>query len=108
MSLFGEYIKERLNKDIVEDENGFATYYFVKDGIYLEDMYVLPSHRKTFYPKHLADKVASIGKEKGFNKMFTTVVPSTNNATVSLKACISYGFKLHSCEQNLIILVKEL
>lgn len=108
MSLFGEYIKERLNKDIIEDDKGFATYYFVKDGIYLEDMYISPAHRKTFYTKYLADKVAKIGKEKGFNKMFTTVVPSTNNATVSLKACISYGFKLHSCEQNLIILVKEI
>ncbi len=45
MSLYGEYIKELQGKDILENENGFATYYPFQDGMYIENIYVRPAFR---------------------------------------------------------------
>lgn len=109
MSLYGDYIREREGKQIVENDFGFATYQFVdKDKCYIEDIYVAPSHRRQRVGKDLADKVAEIALESGCKKLIGSVKPSTYGSTESIKALIWYGFKLLFCEQDMIYLEKEL
>lgn len=108
MSLFGQYIKERENKEIVENDYGFATYTFVNDGVYIEDIYVIPSHRKSSIASELADAVAKVAKDKGLTKLYGSVVPSTQNSTISLKVLLAYGFKVNSSERNVIFMVKDI
>lgn len=108
MSLYGDYIKERENKNIVENENGFATYYFLPQGVYLENLYVKPSARGKFESAKLAEQVVAIAKEKGCTKMYTTIKPSTNGSTEALKLNLWYGFRLDFTEHNAIILVKDI
>lgn len=107
-SLFGLYIKERLNKNIIEDDNGFCTYIFLQDGVYLEDIYVHPDHRQSGKASELADRIAEIAKEKGLKKMYGSVVPNAKFSTESLKVLLAYGFRLKSSEQNVIYFEKDL
>jgi len=107
-SLYGQYIKERLNKDIIETENGFATYYFLNDSCYIENIYVTEDARKSKEATRLADQIAEIAKEKGFKKLCGSVVPSAKGSTESLKVLLAYGFKLDSSVNNFILMVKEL
>lgn len=108
MTLFAEYIKERLNKEIIEDERGFATYLFMDDGVYVEDIFVKKEYRDTGVAKEMLDKISMIAKDKGCKKIIGTVVPSTAGSTHSLQAAFAYGFKLDSSRQNLIVYIKDL
>lgn len=108
MSLFANYIKQRENKDIVETDVGFATFSTVKDGIYIEDIFVQESHRHTGEAARMADKIALIAKEKGFHKLFGSISPSGNHSTEGLKVLLAYGFKLNSSTNNFIWLEKEI
>lgn len=114
MSLFGRYIKERDGKDIVEDDEGFATYKFTEDGqCYLEDLYVIPDLRgpqpsgKGTAARY-ADKVCEIAKKKGCITLYGSVVPSKPNASVNIQTLFKYGFKLKSSMNDFILFEKEL
>lgn len=108
MSLYAQYITERLNKQIIEDSEGFAVYYFENDYVYLEDIYVIPEKRKTKKASEMADKIASIAKKAGYNKMLGSVVPTANNSTTSLKVLMGYGFSLLAAQDNIIYFIKEI
>lgn len=108
MSHFAEYIKERQNKEIVEDENGFATYYFVGPDCYIEDIYVIPEKRKTGICFMYADKIAKIARDKNCLNLIGSVKPSANGSTVSLKVLLAYGFRLHSANEDFIWFKKKL
>lgn len=108
MSLFGDYIKERLSKEIVENDLGFCTYFFLQDGVYIEDLYVRPEYRKGHIAAKLADQVAEIAKEKGFKKMYGSVRPSSKGSTDSLKVLFAYGMRLDSAGPDAVITVKEI
>lgn len=106
MSLYGDYIKERLNKEIVESDVGFCTYFFVQDGVYIEDLYVKPEYRKGHIAANLADQVAEIAKQKGYKKMYGSVQPSSQGSTASLRVLLAYGMELESAQPNAIIMSK--
>lgn len=108
MSLFAQYIKERENKEIVESEEGFATYFYLNDGVYIENIYVREDSRNKGTASKFADCIAQVAKSKGFSKMYGSVIPTTNNSTDSLKVLLSYGFRLDSAVNNAIIMVKDL
>lgn len=108
MSLFGQYILEREGKKIVEDNRGFATYFYVQDGVYIQDIYVNPDFRKSGAASFYADTIAEEAKAKGFNNMYGTVSPSAYGADASLKVLQAYGFKLDRLANGLIIMKKEI
>lgn len=108
MSLYAKYCKERENKEIIEDERGFATYVFLKDGVYVVDIYVCPDHRHSNVAASYADQIAQIAKAKGLNKLYGSVAPNANNSADSIKVLLAYGFKPDPSQSNLVFFVKEL
>lgn len=108
MSLYADYIFEREGKEVLETDRGFATFERHSDGIYIVDIFVAEQFRKTGEASRLADRIASIALDRGFTKLYGSVVPSTKNSTSSLKVLLAYGFKLNSCTNNFILLEKEL
>lgn len=109
MSLYGMFIKERENKDIVESDRGFATYYFIdKDTVYLENIYVHPDHRLSGETFIMADKVADIAKAKGCTKMLGSVCPSDSKSSSNLFYLLKHGFTLDSSANNLIVIKKDI
>lgn len=109
MSLFADYIKERLNKDIIETDQGFATFYYPDaTTVYLEDLYVIPSARRSGLARSLTDQVVQIAKDKGCIRLLGTVTPSANGATESLKAFLAYGMQVDSTTPTYILLSKSI
>lgn len=108
MSLFGDYIRERENKEIVENEHGFATYFYIPTGVYIQDIYIDKDHRHSGLASMFADSIAAKAKERGVSKMYGSVMPTANGSTESLKVLLAYGFRLESATNNAIIMVKEI
>ena len=102
------YIKEREGKEIVESEKGFATYYYLNDGCYVQDIFVKNEFRKQNVAKEMLDEISNIAKSQGYNKLYGSVVPSTKGSTLSLKLSLEYGFQLDSSINNFIVLTKDI
>lgn len=109
MSTFGDYIKERQGKEIIEDDRGFATFQFLDDArCYIEDIYVRPDFRKRGVAKDMADKVAERAKSVGCKTLWGSVVPTAKGSTDSIKVLLAYGMSLDSSAVNLILFKKDL
>ena len=107
-SLYGKYLLERENINILETEIGFATYLFENDYVYIKDIFVLKEYRNAKTASDMADKIAEIAKQKGYKKMLGSVCPSTNGSTSSIQVLISYGFKVIQSTENMIYFIKEI
>lgn len=108
MSIFGDYVKERKNRNIIENEYGFITYGFTsKDECYLEDMYICPQFRRNKHGTALVNELFKKAKENSSKVVYTTIVPTTNGSSESLLSSLQYGFKLLRSEPNVIFLIKE-
>lgn len=109
MSLYGEYIQERLGDEIVETEQGFATYRYTDEKtVYVIDVYVRPDFRKHGVAADIVDSIMKRAKERGCTKMIGSVVPSAKGSTESLKALLAYGLRLDSSASDFLILGKEI
>ena len=110
MSLYADYIKERLGDHIIERPEGFAAYRYLNDGksVYITDIYVVPTYRRSDLASRMADEIAAIARDQGATEMVGTVNPSANNATASLGVLLAYGMKLKSCSNDLIVFTKEI
>lgn len=110
MSLYGEYVKERLGDEIYENQYGFATYRYLNDKktVYIVDLYVIPTERKTRVASLFADTICKIAKEQGATELLGTVSPSANAATESLKVLLGYGMSLVSSTHEMIVFRKDI
>ncbi len=109
MSLYTEYIKEREDKDTLEIENGFAIYKIFNNGeCYLQDIYVIPSERKSGLATEIADKVVEIAKECGCNMLVGSVCSDDKNATRNMKVLLSYNMQIHKIVGNMIFFNKKI
>lgn len=109
MSLYGDYIKEREGREIVETADGFATYTFVgQDSCYLVDIYVRPEARKSGVASDLADQVSEIAKEVGCKRLLGSVDPSLSSSRASFMVLLAYGMRPIGIEGNLVFFEKEI
>jgi GNAT superfamily N-acetyltransferase len=110
MSLFGDYIKEREGKEIIECQHGFMTYIFNLDrgDCYIEDCYVAPGHRLRGIGSTLLNSLIAHASAKGCKTLTTSIRPSTKGATDSMKAILAAGFKLMAAFQDAIFFKMEL
>lgn len=107
-SLYGQYIKERLDKNILEDKHGFATYYFDGAYCYIEDIFVVEEKRTCGVAAQLADKITEIAKQKNCLALIGSVKPSANGSTTSVKVLLAYGFKLFKAQEDFVWFKKDL
>lgn len=109
-SLYSKYIKERENVHIIETPEGFVTYKYFPDQseCYVLDIYVIPNKRNLDIASTLLDQISKDAKVLGYKFLTSSVVPSTNNSTGSLRFHLAYGFKLLRSEDDKIWIIKEL
>lgn len=110
MSLYAKYLLERTDVEILERDDGFATYRFMNDGksVYLIDIFVPKDLRNQGIAAEMADLIAKKAKSEGCTEMIGSVKPSTNGSTESLKVLLAYGFKLLSSGDDFIFFRKDL
>jgi GNAT superfamily N-acetyltransferase len=109
ISKYASYIYEREGKSMLETEHGFATYWFPNNDVcYLEDLFVLPDHRKSNVATDLANQICEIAKSKGCKRLLGSINLNTKNPTRNMKVFLAYGMQLTSCDNNMIYLTKDL
>lgn len=108
-SLYAQYIRERENKDIIESDKGFATFKTFHNGeCYLQDLYVVPSERKTGLATEMANKIVEIAKERGCNTLIGSVSTEDQHATKNLKIFLNYGMEIYKIVGTMIFLKKNI
>lgn len=110
MSLYAEYVKEREEKFVIENEEAFCKYGINEKEkyCYIEDLYVRPESRKSGIGQRMTDFICIIAKNKGCKKVITSMVPSAKGSDYSMKVILKYGFRLRSSDYNVIYFEKEL
>lgn len=108
MSLYAEYVKDRLGKEIIESDKGFVVYSFEKDSVYISDVHISKEYRRSGEASKFGDIITDIAKSKGYKTLLGSVQPSTKNSTESIQMLLAYGFKLDSSTNDFIILRKEI
>lgn len=95
MSLYADYIKERLNDDIIETNDGFLTYRYIdwkgQKAVYIIDLYVIPSKRQSGLATQLANTVVEEAKAKGCTIAIGSVSTLIKTKDQSIKVLIAYG-----------------
>ena len=110
MSLYGEYVMERMGDHIVEDERGFATYRYLNGGksCYIVDIYVRPEFRRENVASQYATLIASSAAVAGCVELLGSVSPQAKNPTDSIKVLLAYGMELQSASHELLIFRKDI
>lgn len=108
MSLYSDYIKDRGDLEILETEDGFATYSISGQECYIVDIYVIPEKRQKKLASQFADQIAEIGKSKGCKYLTGSVNLSIKNPTHSMKVLLAYGFKFLKNTNSMLYFYKEL
>lgn len=107
-SLFAKYKKEREGTIVIETSKGFVTALELENHFYIEDIYILPEFRRAKEATKLTDRMVEKAKKLGYKKLLGSVDIKANNCTESLKAVLSYGFKLYSIDGNTIYFEREI
>lgn len=108
MSLWSDYVKERLGHEVIETEGGFISFCVSGDDCSIEEFYVKPELRGTSLARRLADQVFSSARERGAKKVWAKVLPGIKGAEHALRTNLHYGFKLILAENGRILLMKEI
>lgn len=106
-SHYGKFIKEREGKEIIENDYGFCSYSLTPDGIYIENIFILQPFRKSGLAVEFEREVTKIAKEKGLKYLYSSVATNTVGATNNLNTMINHGARLHSANNSIIFVVKD-
>jgi GNAT superfamily N-acetyltransferase len=108
MKLYADYIKEREGKELLELEQGFATYKIRPPECYIVDIYVKPEYRKTGVAATMADFICAIAKDRGCTTLLGSVNTAAHGATSSMRVLLAYGMVLRAAKESMIYLSKEI
>lgn len=108
-SLYAMYVQEKTNDLILERKEGFATYRYLNEyQVYIVDIFVASGFRNQGIASSIANEIVQKAKDQGCTELIGTVIPSNKDSNESLKILMSYGLKLQSCSENMIILKKDI
>jgi len=108
MSLYAEFIKERENIETLETEDGFITYNIAGKAVIIHNIYIIPDKRHDGVGHVLENQILVIAKEKGCTHAYGFICPTTRGSTYSLTILLKDGYKLDSCTNNSIVMVKQI
>ena len=112
MSMYASYVRERLGDEILEWDEGFLTYRYIRDmgdlTVYIVDMYVRPDFRKTRIASTMADEVVEKAKAKGCKRLLGSVASDAKNPTESIKVLLGYGMDFYKCNEHGMFFKKEI
>lgn len=108
-SLYAKYIREREGKEIIETDDGFATYQIFDNGeCYLQDIYIVPEKRNSGLATEIANKVSEIAKERGCNLLIGSVCVDDKCATRNMKVLLAYDMQVYKTAGTMIFLRKQI
>jgi hypothetical protein len=109
LSHYGQYLKERTNRGIVESEDGFATFeYIEQDIVYIVDIFVVPEKRKLGAASRMADEIVEAAKKEGKKFLLGSVDATAKGAEKSIAVLEAYGMKPYKVADPMIFYIKDI
>lgn len=109
MSIYSDYLKEVMNKELLETSEGFALFSFPdQHTCYIEEIFISPKSRNNNLASNMADQIAIIARERGCNTLMGSVNTSIRNPTTSIEVLIRYGFKFVCSTPECLFFRKEI
>jgi len=107
MEMYRQYAKEKYNREVEYDENGFIEYEYFHDGsMYIHTLFVTREGRSKGQGKGWETKI--IEKHKP-HSIFCDIDKSSNNWVLALvQICKKADYKVYKETENKVILYKEL
>jgi len=103
MSLYAEYLKERLDYDTVEiDGIGFASYKFLADAILVAEIFVRPENRKQGFCRKLVDKLCKIASDCGLEYLVGQISVNAVGMKDILAIVINHGGEILNADGGII------
>jgi len=106
--MYTDYFKETSNAETIENENGFMVYQIFEDECFIKEYYVIPEKRKSSVHIKFFDELAKIAKERGCKYFACSVSTKIKDPETPLIFNLKNGFKIHSIENQRILLTREL
>jgi GNAT superfamily N-acetyltransferase len=109
MSLYSQYLAEREDKQVLENEFGFVTYKIINDNeCYIQDIYVVPEMRKEGLSFKMRDQVIELAKNMGCKTLIGSVSLDANDASRNLKIMLNDNWQVHGIAGNTLFLNKPI
>lgn len=109
MSAYKDYIEEQLpNRFVFENDFGFITYNIEGDLCNLEEIYILPEHRRLGYASMFYEFMSTKALEYSCKYLVGYITIGTNNSENSMKCLFKNGFKLYDTQGLVIKLMKQI
>lgn len=108
MDLFKEYLKERENKEVIENEYGFIIYKLFDKECFIADFYIKPAFRNTIVLPNFIDQLAKIAKSSECDHISAKLYIADNGHQKTLMAAFKMGFNILSTNNDCIIIIKKL
>jgi hypothetical protein len=93
---------------IDDERRGWASYKINGDECYIVHCFVAKEFRNKQFMSSLCGNIERIALSKGCKYMTGTVDLSSSNPERSLRMQMTDGYKLHSANNNVIVLIKDL
>ena len=87
---------------------GWASYKIEGDECYINHCYLAPDFRGATLMSELCSNIEAIARESGCKYMTGTVEVGTGNPMRSLKMMAADGYRIHSANNNIIVMIKDL
>lgn len=109
MSLYGDYIKERENFEIIEDNHWFATYQMTDDGttLYIRDCFIEKGHRGQGVVEGIDNTLIEIAKVNGCKNILTQVALFDPHKDRNMRCFLRIGYRIISANSEVIYIGKE-
>lgn len=112
MSKFGDmyktYCRDREGIEVIEFDYGFMLLKSLPNMLYIQDIFVLPEYRTAGKGREMLEYTEQRAICEGKSAILGSCSPAGDGSTISMKAMLACGFRLSSCEKDMIYLVKEL
>lgn len=112
MKMYRDYLRERLGDELIERDEGFATYRYIdfegQPSVYIVDIYVRPDFRKSRVASEMADDIVRAAVKDGKKLLIGTVCSTAKNATDSIKVLLGYGMDFCKTTTDGLIFKKEI
>lgn len=107
-TLFYDYLKQRNQSDVLENEDGFLIYSITQRGAFIEDAYVRPEARQKRVMSELVAKLEGIAKELCLEWIVAHVQLKDPGRKDTLIAAFMNGFDLVDSNEAFLTIAKKI
>jgi GNAT superfamily N-acetyltransferase len=106
--MYAKYLLDGEGAEVCTFEHGFMILKTMQNLLYIETIYVAPEMRKSGYGRQMLQMVEQRAIREQRSGILGSCSPNREGSTVSMKAMFACGFNLHSCDKDIIYLLKPL